>query len=622
MLKKFAVLSLIFALTFAAGTQSAMAQTDEIIRTVFCIADVNATLQYHLNAFSVNGDELILAETWQAAPQGLGPVGLAVDPIAEHLYVISENMGVIEAYDARNATPLNTITLTGTSNLTGIDVRVDEGLLYVIDRGQTTLWVFDSDTFEPVESWTLDDLGGDGAYDIEVIENWDSRGVIFVSNGSSTVNYYDLDTQERLGSYTMSNIASSVAVDNHQGTPVVFAASTSNGTPGEHSYLLKYDADTGQQDQVNLSVGSDGRGVSVNPIENLVYVNVGTLLAGSLRVYDQDTLTLLHTYTLQGSPTGTETSNLAFGSSVKKDIINESANALNGPGEFDAGEDIVFGITLTNKRDIDIHVMPLTDIYDTTQLIYVSSTVEPADSTDDGELDWTDMITVIGHDLAFEEEYTFEVTFHAEPDVCERFVTGTNIINMHDAFDAGDEAIDGASGSADYKIWCTCRTDEDCNDGIFCNGAEECRDRQCAHLGNPCPIDDGNFCNGEETIECIEETQSCGHTGDPCVNDGTYCNGTESCDETNDQCLHSGDPCPDNENYCDGVESCVEDNDGCQSSGDPCDPDTETCNEDTDSCDLNADDDADDDINDDADDDDEIASTRNGEDENDGCCCG
>ena len=33
-------------------------------------------------------------------------------------------------------------------------------------------------------------------------------------------------------------------------------------------------------------------------------------------------------------------------------------------------------------------------------------------------------------------------------------------------------------------------------------------------------------------------------SGDPCPDDGLYCNGTESCDEDSDECVSSGNPCP------------------------------------------------------------------------------
>ena len=62
----------------------------------------------------------------------------------------------------------------------------------------------------------------------------------------------------------------------------------------------------------------------------------------------------------------------------------------------------------------------------------------------------------------------------------------------------------------------------------------------CDHSGDPCD-DDGLFCNGNES--CNETDDVCDHAGNPCGDDGAFCNGAESCNETSDVCDHSGDPC-------------------------------------------------------------------------------
>jgi N-acetylneuraminic acid mutarotase len=194
-----------------------------------------------------------------------------------------------------------------------------------------------------------------------------------------------------------------------------------------------------------------------------------------------------------------------------------------------------------------------------------------------------------------------------------------------------------------------------CNDAVFCNGVDTCNGTTCEHAGDPCP-DDGLWCNGEEA--CDEVNDDCDANNVPdCSDDGTYCNGDESCDEATDQCVSSGDPCPDDgawcngEEFCDetndacdasnvpdcsddgvfcnGTESCDETNDECTSSGDPCDPLTEVCNEDEDTCDAVDDDDndnddetPDDDTDDDATDDDDDAGGGGGGDDDDSGGCG
>ena len=74
----------------------------------------------------------------------------------------------------------------------------------------------------------------------------------------------------------------------------------------------------------------------------------------------------------------------------------------------------------------------------------------------------------------------------------------------------------------------TCSSDSDCDDGIYCNGAETCINDACSDGIPPDCSDDGLFCNGSEV--CDEANQSCGHTENPCEA-GTVCI------EENDSCI-------------------------------------------------------------------------------------
>ena len=95
-------------------------------------------------------------------------------------------------------------------------------------------------------------------------------------------------------------------------------------------------------------------------------------------------------------------------------------------------------------------------------------------------------------------------------------------------------------------------------------------------------------------FDCVTEEQ---------CSDGLWCNGTEvGC--VDGVCVHGVAPeCPDDGLFCTGTEGCDEENDACASSGDPCNPDTEVCNEDTDTCDEIVDDDT---VDDDTADDDTV----------------
>ncbi|MCP4591285.1 MAG: ThuA domain-containing protein [bacterium] len=188
-----------------------------------------------------------------------------------------------------------------------------------------------------------------------------------------------------------------------------------------------------------------------------------------------------------------------------------------------------------------------------------------------------------------------------------------------------------------------CDEDLDCQDGIFCNGAEQCTDEECLPGAFPCTggdgchestdtcgpctddaqCDDQRFCNGLETCDlgsglcqpgpypcpvgegCLEDDQTCG----PCASDaecddGLFCNGSETCDLGSGVCQPAAFPCPagdacheltdtcgpctadsqcDDRVFCNGVETCNVGSGVCEPGDFPCAV-GEGCHESTDTC--------------------------------------
>ncbi len=157
-----------------------------------------------------------------------------------------------------------------------------------------------------------------------------------------------------------------------------------------------------------------------------------------------------------------------------------------------------------------------------------------------------------------------------------------------------------------------CTVDPDCDDGLFCNGAETCAAGTC-EAGTPVACDDGAFCNGAETCNeaadscdpgtapCDPGTETCDEGTDTCepigctldseCNDGLFCNGAETCDVPSGDCQAGTAPVCDDGAFCNGSETCNEATDSCDTGTPPtCDDGafcngTETCNEAIDSCD-------------------------------------
>ncbi|MCP3980126.1 MAG: S8 family serine peptidase [bacterium] len=156
------------------------------------------------------------------------------------------------------------------------------------------------------------------------------------------------------------------------------------------------------------------------------------------------------------------------------------------------------------------------------------------------------------------------------------------------------------------KLGSSCSIDADCDDGLYCNGAELCSGsvcrlgvevcggRFCDEDGDSCvdctqdaECDDGLQCNGLETCDvgaCSVGGEACGVLCDPvnniCVecfgdtdcDDGDFCNGIELCSSVGD-CVIDITDCNDNgvEDLCDVADQTSLDVDPQNGSPDECD---------------------------------------------------
>ncbi len=100
-----------------------------------------------------------------------------------------------------------------------------------------------------------------------------------------------------------------------------------------------------------------------------------------------------------------------------------------------------------------------------------------------------------------------------------------------------------------------CSTNAECDDGLYCNGAETCNAGSC-QAGTAPNCSDGVSCT---TDSCNETTDSCDHVANnSACDDGLFCNGAETCNVTLG-CQAGTDPC--------GGQSCNESTDTCGGGG-------------------------------------------------------
>ncbi|MFQ5494679.1 MAG: hypothetical protein ACE5EX_04800 [Phycisphaerae bacterium] len=110
-------------------------------------------------------------------------------------------------------------------------------------------------------------------------------------------------------------------------------------------------------------------------------------------------------------------------------------------------------------------------------------------------------------------------TFCDDPDTCDG--AGTCQANLFPC-PPGLVCFNSQNGAACVE----CTQDSDCDDGVFCNGAEVCIALSCGLAVDPC--DDGNVCTDDT---CIESIQACTHVPDDTIDpdDGIFCNGVDTC---------------------------------------------------------------------------------------------
>jgi hypothetical protein len=94
-----------------------------------------------------------------------------------------------------------------------------------------------------------------------------------------------------------------------------------------------------------------------------------------------------------------------------------------------------------------------------------------------------------------------------------------------------------------------CASDFECDDGVFCNGAETCNAGTCQPGSDPCSAED--TCN-ESNVSC--DPPSCACIVDSDCDDGLYCNGAETCDGCG--CVSGSDPCTAGETCNESTYSC------------------------------------------------------------------
>lgn len=114
----------------------------------------------------------------------------------------------------------------------------------------------------------------------------------------------------------------------------------------------------------------------------------------------------------------------------------------------DVCETVTFEIEITNNGTNSIDALPLTDTYDTDYLSFTSASPSPGDTSDDGQLDWSDLTSYFG-DVDPDESIIVTVNFES---IATTSNTTDNTAKIVGAQDSEGNTIPISKGSAALDI--------------------------------------------------------------------------------------------------------------------------------------------------------------------------
>ena len=216
---------------------------------------------------------------------GSDPIGVAVNPNTNNVYVTNFNDGTVTVIDGDPTSPtFNTVIgapITVGDNPTGVAVDPNTNDVYVANNGGGTVSVIDglTNTVDPVSPITV------GSFPLGVTVNPNTDNVYVANNGGDTVTVIDglTNTVDLASPITVGSGPIAVAVNPN--TNMVYVANAGDGT------VTVIDGLTNTVDPVSpITVGSSPYGVAVDPTTNNVYVanNDGTVsvIYGSTNTVD------------------------------------------------------------------------------------------------------------------------------------------------------------------------------------------------------------------------------------------------------------------------------------------------------------------------------------------------
>jgi uncharacterized repeat protein (TIGR01451 family) len=231
---------------------------------------VPATGRTPIRTYDIGPDGRLTYQDEFAMPfVGGGGLGLAIDSDSQSLFITYEYTNEIHVVDATTMQQQRIALAMGADDLAGIVFDHDKKLLYCIDRGEPTLYVYKWDPVKgqlniaegsPVE---LEDAAGFGI----ALDEIDDR--LYVGGARKEVLVYDTATWSLVRRIPLSRAAISVAVDPARGYLYT------GGGYVENHFLTQYNLATETENEIEIASDAGVIGVGVDPATGYIYLTTG-----------------------------------------------------------------------------------------------------------------------------------------------------------------------------------------------------------------------------------------------------------------------------------------------------------------------------------------------------------
>ncbi|MGB2864870.1 MAG: hypothetical protein WBC05_16200 [Sedimentisphaerales bacterium] len=413
-------------------TKTAMA------KSLYVIADIKGSSEDRtqpVQAYDIGVDGTLIFQAQHDIPHSmLGAVGMAIDSDYGYVFITYEASGEIQLIEATTMADAGTTTAPDAMDLAGIVYDHENSLLYCVDRGRNSLYVYNwfpdtaTLTHTPGSPFSLRNAS---AFGIALDEIDD---LLYVANASNTITIYSTSDWSLVDTISVSRIAISIAVDVTNG--FVY---TGGGFAG-NMFLTQYHLATGIEAEVQVEPDAGVMGLGVDIDTGLIYMSTGVNNApggDNLLVYDA-ALNQIDIITAIGNPTG-----LAIpGKDIGYNPLNLNKLVLRGASastDFDemktvgAGDTYTYGISFENNNDYTVTDVSIVDI-----LPNEVSFVTADDDGVNGHYDYDDKAKTQTYTWLYKElppgsSTLLEITVQVNPDIdAGTIITNSVTINSNE----------------------------------------------------------------------------------------------------------------------------------------------------------------------------------------------